>query len=117
MRARRQPQPHGGGLVRPGRAARAASAGVDPAEAVSPNAVRLLAGTAAEGLLDRSAPAPLAATPAATLVVAIDCDVAGAARWNLAVAEPNEAMRDELAARATALAMALAPTWAAESGR
>jgi hypothetical protein len=54
---------------------------------------------------------------AAALVVAIDCDVAGAARWDLAVAEPCEAMRDELAVRATALARALAPTRAREGER
>ena len=92
----------------------AASAGVDPAQAVSPNAVRLLAGTAAEGLLDHNPPVPLAVAPAPALMVAIDCDVAGGARWDLAVAEPCEAMCDELAIRAAALARALAPTWAAE---
>jgi hypothetical protein len=94
---------------------RAASAGLDPAGTVSPNAVRLLRGTAAEGLLDHDPPTPIAAVPEAALMVAIDCDVAGAARWDLAVAEPCQAMHDELAMRATALARALAPGSAAES--
>jgi hypothetical protein len=96
---------------------RAASAALDPAGAVSPNAVRLLAGTPAEGLLDHTAPVPLTAVPAAALVVAIDCDVAGAAWWELSVAEPCAAMRDELAARAAALARALSPTWTADGDR
>jgi hypothetical protein len=96
---------------------RAASAGLDPVGAVSPNAVRLLAGTAAEGLLDRNPPTPIAAAPESALVVGIDCDGAGAARWDLSVAEPCAAMRDELAARATALARALSPAWAAGSCR
>ncbi len=95
---------------------RAASAALDPAQAVGPNAVRLLAGTAAEGLLDHTAPVPLAAVPAPALMVAIDREVAGGARWDLSVAEPCAAMRDEPAVRATALARALSPTWAG-SGR
>ncbi len=96
---------------------RAASAALDPAGAVSPNAVRLLAGTPAEGLLDHTAPVLLTAMPAAALVVAIDCEVAGAARWDLAVAEPCAAMRDELAVRASALARALSPRWTAGGDR
>ena len=95
---------------------RAASAALEPAPAVSPNAVRLLAGTVAERLLDHTAPVPLGAVPAAALLVAIDCEVAGAARWDLSVAEPCAAMRDELAVRATTLARALSPTWTG-SGR
>jgi hypothetical protein len=94
---------------------RAASAGLDPAETLNPNAARPLDGTAAEGLLDRNPPMPIAAVPESALVVAIDCDVAGAARWDLAVDEPCGAMRCELAVRATALAWALAPALAEDA--
>ena len=95
---------------------RAASAGLEPAATVSPNAERLVAGPPAEGLLDRGRPTPLteALVPAPTLVVAIDCPLPGAARWDLAAAEPTGAMRDELAARTAALARALTPAWVAE---
>jgi protein-tyrosine-phosphatase len=92
---------------------RAASAGLEPAAAVSPSANRLAAGTPAEGLLDRTRPRPLTAAlvPVPTLVVAIDCALPGAACWDLAAAEPTGAMCDELAARTAALARALAPAW------
>ena len=98
---------------------RATSAGIEPAAAVSPSAGRLVAGTPAEGLLDRTSPTPLtvALASAPTLILAIDCALPGAARWDLAATEPTQAMRDELAARATALARALAPAWVAEDDR
>jgi hypothetical protein len=67
-----------------------------------------LSGTAAEALLDRTPPVDVAARPAPTLVVAIDCEVPGAERWDLAAAQPIEAMRDEIAARVDGLAQALA---------
>lgn len=37
-------------------------------------------------------------------IVAIDCDVAGATVWTLSIQDVNEAMRDELRARAEKLA-------------
>lgn len=86
----------------------AASAGLEPEAALSPHAARLLSGTPAEELLDRTPPVDVGARPAPTLVVAIDCDVPGAERWDLAAAQPNEAMRDEIATRADRLARALA---------
>jgi hypothetical protein len=70
-------------------------------------------------LLDRTSPTPLtvALAPAPTLIVAIDCALPGAARWDLAAAEPTEAMCVELAARTATLARALAPAWVAEDDR
>src|SRR6266542_4098783 len=98
---------------------RATSAGIEPAAAVSPSAERLVAGTPAEGLLDRTRPTPLTAalTPPPTLIVAIDCNLPSAVRWDLAVTEPSDAMRDQLATRTAALARALAPSWTAEGDR
>jgi hypothetical protein len=82
---------------------RAASAGLHPQEAVSEEAVRLVVGTDAEALLDHTGPRPLAAIPAPDLVVAIDCEVGGARRWDLVHDEGGVAMRDELAIRAAEL--------------
>jgi hypothetical protein len=42
-------------------------------------------------------------------MIAIDCAVAGADRWDLAVADVGPAQRDELRARALALAVELSP--------
>lgn len=85
----------------------ATTAGREPAETVSPHAVRLLRGSAAETLLDRDPPRPLGAVNAPDRVVAIDCEVHGAERWDLAHQEFGEAMRDELRSRAEALAQTL----------
>ncbi len=82
----------------------ATTAGQDPAATVSPHAVRLLAESAAETWLDQDAPRPLAAVTAPERIVAIDCEVPGADRWELAHQEVGEAMRDELQRRAEALA-------------
>jgi hypothetical protein len=86
----------------------ATSAGQEPDPAVSPDAVRLLAGTGAEALLDREPPRPIVAAPAPTRLVAIDCDVPGAERWDLRHQRVGDAMRDELRERAEALARAVA---------
>lgn len=86
----------------------ATSAGVEPQETVGSNAVRLLAGTDAEALLDREPPRSIAAVEAPAQTVAIDCDVPGAKRWNLDRREFDHAMRDEIRGRAEALARGLA---------
>lgn len=85
---------------------RALSAGLEPDESVSEHAVRLLEGDPAAALLDRTAPRPIDGF-SADLVVAIDCDVAGANRWDLTDAWPSEQARDELRARSAALAREL----------
>ncbi len=86
---------------------RATTAGHEPSETVSPNAVRLLAGGDAEALLDREPPRPIAAVDSPTRLVAIDCDVPGAERWNLDNREFDDAMRDEIRGRVEALARGL----------
>jgi hypothetical protein len=82
----------------------ATSAGVEPQDTVGLNAVRLLAGTDAEALLDLAPPRPVAAVPSPNRIVAIDCDVAGGERWDLLHREFAAPMRDELRSRAEALA-------------
>jgi len=82
----------------------AISAGQEPARAVNPDAVRLLAGSPVETLLDRDPPRPITAVEAAERVIAIDCEVPGAECWSLAQQEIDESMRDELRERAEALA-------------
>ncbi len=89
---------------------RATSAGQEPDPVVSPHAIRLLAGTDAEALLDRDPPRPIAGVLGPARTVAIDCDVPGAARWALRHQEVGEAMRDELRARAQTLARELEGT-------
>lgn len=86
----------------------ATTAGVDPQTTVGANAVRLLAGTDAEALLDREPPRPIAAVDSPTRIVAIDCDVPGGERWDLDRREFDHAMRDEIRGRAEALARGLA---------
>ena len=88
---------------------RATSAGQEPQETLGTNAVRLLAGTAAEPFLDRELPRPIAAVEASARIVAIDCDVPGAERWTLTNQRFDEALRDELRGRVATLARALDP--------
>jgi protein-tyrosine-phosphatase len=82
----------------------ATSAGVTPQEAVSLNAIRLLRGGDAEAHLDLSPPQSVAAVHAPDRIVAIDCAVPHAERWNLLHQAFEEPMRDELRSRAEALA-------------
>ena len=89
---------------------RATSAGQEPQEALGTNAIRLLAGTAAEPYLDRELPRPIAAVEAPARIVAIDCDVPGAERWTLANRQFDDAMREEIRGQAEGLARALAPS-------
>ncbi|HEY8807725.1 MAG TPA: hypothetical protein VIN70_09095 [Candidatus Limnocylindria bacterium] len=88
---------------------RATSAGVDPQAAISAAAVDLAAGTSAERHLERGSPRALDDAGPADRMIAIDCAVAGADRWDLAVADVGPAQRDELRARALALAVELSP--------
>src|SRR3954451_15827699 len=85
----------------------ATSAGSTPQDEMSANAIRLLPGTDAADSLDLTAPRPIAAVPDPTRVVAIDCDVPGADRWDLAHQTFDEGMRDELRRRAETLARAV----------
>ncbi len=82
----------------------AISAGQEPARAVNPDTVRLLAGNPVETLLDRDPPRPITAVEAPERVIAIDCEVPGAECWTLAQQEIDESMRDERRERAEALA-------------
>lgn len=82
----------------------AVSVGIQPQGAVSEAATRLLKGTEAETLLDTTPPRPLDAVPGRNRIVAIDCEVAGAERWDLMSQEVDFRMRDELRQRVQALA-------------
>ena len=98
----------------------ATTAGPHPADAVSPAAVRLLAGSPEDASLDRAAPRPLTALLRPDLVVSIDCDAAAGMagggdaarhlRWELAARTMDESMRDELRARVLDLAAHLRDT-------
>ena len=91
---------------------RATNAGITPQEGVSEHARRLLAGTTVAHLLDDAPPRPVSAVPDPDVIVAIDCptgDVEPAAvHWQLHNNGFDEAMRDELRARAEELARHLA---------
>jgi protein-tyrosine-phosphatase len=86
---------------------RATSAGVEPQAAISALAVDLAAGTAAESQLERGRPMALADAGSRDRTVAIDCAVADSERWDLAVTDVGPAQRDEIRARAEALAAQL----------
>jgi hypothetical protein len=90
----------------------ATSAGITPQEAVSEHAPRLLAGTAVAHLLDDAPPRHISAVPEPNLVVAIGCPTididAATVHWHLHSNGYDEAMRDELRARAESLAKQLA---------
>lgn len=86
----------------------ATSAGLEPGPELSPTAARLLAGTDAAALLDPAPPRPVADVVAPSRVVGIDCSPDAATdRWELSHREFNPEMRDELRARAEALAAEL----------
>src|SRR6266508_3332507 len=74
----------------------ATSAGITPQQTVSAHAGRLLAGTGAEHALDAALPRHVDAVPNPRLVVAIDCQQAGAIAWTLRNQEFDIAMRDEI---------------------
>ena len=86
---------------------RAASAGLDPQRSMSEAAIELATSTAAEPHLERTRPSALADAGPVDRVVAIDCDVPGADRWDLGVGDVGPAQRDEIRARAEALAAEL----------
>ncbi|MBA2794136.1 MAG: hypothetical protein H0U32_09145 [Thermoleophilaceae bacterium] len=83
---------------------RAISAGQDPADQVSAHALMLLRGTECEEFLDRGAPRALTDVPSPSRIVAIDCEVEGAERWDLEERVIGGGMRDEIRRRAQALA-------------
>jgi len=85
----------------------ATSAGVTPQDAVSLNAIRLLAGDEAEALLDLAPPQPVSAVFSPSRIVAIDCNIPDGVRWELTHQEFEPPMRDELRHRAQALAREL----------
>jgi len=70
--------------------------GVEPQAHVSVHAPRLLTGTAAEPALDHAMPRPMSAVPDPALVVAIDCEVPGAVRWQLEAGEFDDVMCGEI---------------------
>lgn len=86
---------------------RGASAGQDPQDAVSTDAVRLAAGTDAEPHLERDHPRGLAEQRPADRIVAIDCDQPGAERWTLSATRVGPEQRDEIRALAERLAAEL----------
>lgn len=81
----------------------ATTAGLEPSEAHSPRAEAAVAGTIAEATFDTSTPKPLPPTDSAARIVAIDCDVPGAERWDTGIAEMGPEMRDAIAARVASL--------------
>ena len=85
----------------------ATSAGLDPGPELSPTARRLLAGTDAEPHLDPAPPRTIPAAGTPDRIVAIDCDVPTATRWDLAHQDFDATMRDEIRARTAALAAEL----------
>jgi len=86
----------------------ATSAGLDPGPELSPTAGTLLAGTDAEAFLDRKPPRSLAQVVAPDRIVGIDCGPDGVTdHWELRHREFDAAMRDEIRARAEALATEL----------
>ncbi|GAA4711010.1 hypothetical protein Prum_091760 [Phytohabitans rumicis] len=79
---------------------RAASAGLEPQDAVSPYAAGLLGDAA--GWLDTSAPQALAQV-GGDLLVGIDCEVPTARRWRLDAQWPDAAAGTQLRAMTAAL--------------
>ena len=82
---------------------RATSAGLAPQDEVSVHAVAVVAGTELDALLDRHPPRPVPDAPAAT-AISIDCDLPGAARWDLTHRQVDAAVCEELRERVEALA-------------
>ena len=83
------------------------AAGEDPADALHPRVAQLLAGTPAHRHLDHSPPRALSAAGTGDVLVAVDCTMAGAHRWQLDAPEVGEAMRDELRGRVATLRLVL----------
>jgi len=90
---------------------RAVSAGIEPAEALSPTAATSLAGTAAEKFLDRSPPRSLAAVSDPHRIVAlknpaIQFELTSAEVWDC-THSAGTPLRDEIQIRAEALARSI----------
>jgi hypothetical protein len=86
---------------------RATTAGVEPQEQVSVNAPRLLAGTAAEPMLDHGLPRPMSAVTDPALVITIDCAVPDATSWHLDAEQFDDAMCAEIRQRVDELTSCL----------
>jgi hypothetical protein len=80
---------------------RATSAAIEPQAEPRTNAPRLLAGTPAEGQLDRQP--SVSSVPTPEHVVAICCDVPGGERWDLAQRELTQTMQDEIRGHTSSL--------------
>ena len=78
---------------------RATTAGVEPQDQVSVHAPRLLAGTAAEPMLDHALPRPISAITQPALVIAIDCAVPDATSWHLDADQFDDVMTGEIRQR------------------
>jgi len=90
----------------------AVSAGLEPAESLSPTASRLLSGTSAVAFLDLAPPRAISAVSHPERVIAlrnpaIQFELEGAEMWDLDHAE-GEPQRDEIRARVDALVRTLA---------
>jgi hypothetical protein len=83
------------------------AAGEDPATSVHPHVGPLLAGIPATPTWTTAHPGPMATAGTGDVVIAIDCTVPGAHRWNLHATEVDDAMRDELRDLVTTLTQTL----------
>ena len=86
----------------------ALSAGIEPAEALSATAATLLAGSGAEGFVDRDPPRAIAAVEEPERVIAlrnpeIQYELTADERWDL-TSSAGVPLRDEISDRAEALA-------------
>lgn len=81
----------------------ATTAGVEPQETYSVRGEAAVAGTEAEATYDTSNPVAIPPLDSVGRVVAIDCDVPGAERWDLSVTEMGVEMRDQIAEQVQAL--------------
>lgn len=73
---------------------RAASAGRLPEGALSDNARRVVAGSAAAACLEEGAARPIESFPQPEQIIAIDCDLPDAIRWTLDHEDPDGVARD-----------------------
>ncbi len=87
---------------------RGTSAGQEPQDAVSAEAIRLVAGTPAEPHLEQDRPRGIAEKQPRDRLVAIDCDQPGAERWTLRETRVGPEQRDEIRGLVERLAAELA---------
>ncbi len=75
---------------------RALSAGLEPQAQLGDNALRLVAGTDAAAHLHRTPPRSIGDAGDSDRIVAIDCDVPGAKRWDLSAAGFTDELAEEI---------------------